>query len=138
VTALLTVALAPGVGGSGRRALGTLCRDGAAHPSPNAGRCEAAFAGALGVRLGGTNLYGGQSERRGTLGDGPPPGPADIDRAVRLSRLVIAAATALAVAAAHLTRGRAACGRAAGGAFMIGKAFAPWRGKNSSRSRKGR
>jgi adenosylcobinamide-phosphate synthase len=102
VTALLAVALAPGVGGSGRRALGTLCRDGAAHPSPNAGRCEAAFAGALGVRLGGTNVYGGQSERRGTLGDGRPPAPADIDRAVRLSRLVVIAAAGLSAAIAYL------------------------------------
>ena len=75
VTALLAAALAPAVGGSGREALRALRRDGAAHPSPNAGRCEAAFAGALGVRLGGTNVYQGQAERRGTLGDGPPPPP---------------------------------------------------------------
>jgi adenosylcobinamide-phosphate synthase len=33
------------------------------------------------------------------LGDGPPPGPDDLERAVRLSLLVGAAATALAVAA---------------------------------------
>jgi adenosylcobinamide-phosphate synthase len=102
VTALLAVALAPVAGGSGRGALRTLRRDGAAHPSPNAGRCEAAFAGALGVRLGGTNVYQGQAEPRGTLGDGPPPAPADIDRAIRLSRLIMIAATALSVAIAHL------------------------------------
>ena len=64
VTAVLAVALAPAVGGSGRAALRTLRRDGAAHPSPNAGRCEAAFAGALGVSLGGTNVYQGRAERR--------------------------------------------------------------------------
>ena len=102
VTALLTVALAPLAGGSGRGALRAVHRDGGAHPSPNAGRCEAAFAGALGVRLGGTNVYHGQAEERGTLGDGPPPAPADIDRAIRLSRLVIIAATALAALIAHL------------------------------------
>jgi adenosylcobinamide-phosphate synthase len=102
VTALLAVALAPVAGGSGGGALRILRRDGAAHPSPNAGRCEAAFAGALGVRLGGTNVYQGQTERRGTLGDGPPPSPEDIDRAIRLSRLIIIAATALSVAIAHL------------------------------------
>ena len=102
VTAILAAALAPAVGGSGRAALRTLRRDGAAHPSPNAGRCEAAFAGALGIRLGGTNVYHGQAERRGTLGDGPPPAQADIDRAIRLSRLVIIAATALAALIAHL------------------------------------
>jgi adenosylcobinamide-phosphate synthase len=96
VTALLAVGLAPAAGGSRRRALRTLRRDGRAHPSPNAGRCEAAFAGALDVRLGGTNVYAGRTERRGLLGDGPPPGPADIDRAVRLSRLAGTAATVLA------------------------------------------
>ena len=98
LTALLAAALAPAVGGSGRAALRTVRRDGAAHPSPNAGRCEAAFAGALGVSLGGTNVYQGRAERRGTLGDGPPPGPADLDRAIRLSRLITVAAAVLAAA----------------------------------------
>ena len=88
LTALLAAALAPAVGGSGRAALRTVRRDGAAHPSPNAGRCEAAFAGALGVSLGGTNVYQGRPERRGTLGDGPPPTARDLARAVWLSRLV--------------------------------------------------
>ncbi len=106
MTALLAVALAPVAGGSGRAALRTLRRDGGSHPSPNAGRCEAAFAGALGVRLGGTNVYRGQAERRGTLGDGPPPSAADIDRAVRLARLVIIAATALSALIAHTGHGR--------------------------------
>jgi adenosylcobinamide-phosphate synthase len=133
VTALLAVALAPVAGGSGRGALRTLRRDGAAHPSPNAGRCEAAFAGALGVRLGGTNVYGDQAERRGTLGDGRPPAPEDIDRAIRLSRLVMIAATALAARVAHVMRGRTARG-----GFMIRKTFCPYKGQKSSRSRKGR
>ncbi len=106
VTAVLAVALAPAAGGSGRAALRTLRRDGGAHPSPNAGRCEAAFAGALGVSLGGANVYQGRAERRGALGDGPPPGPADLDRAIRLSRLIAFAATVLGSAAAHLLSGR--------------------------------
>ena len=96
VTGLLTVALAPTVGGSSRRALRTLLRDGRRHPSPNAGQCEAAFAGALGVRLGGRNSYQGRAEQRGLLGDGAAPAAADISRAVRLSRLVSAAALGLA------------------------------------------
>jgi adenosylcobinamide-phosphate synthase len=96
VTGLLAVALAPAVGGNARHALHTMRRDGAAHPSPNGGRCEAAFAGALDVRLGGVNTYQGRVERRGTLGDGEPPTAADIVRAIRLSRLVSAAATMLA------------------------------------------
>jgi adenosylcobinamide-phosphate synthase len=96
VTALLAAALAPAVGGSPAAALRTLRRDGGKHPSPNAGRCEAAFAGALGIRLGGVNSYGGRPERRGPLGDGRPPGVADLERAARLSRLVGLAAALLA------------------------------------------
>jgi adenosylcobinamide-phosphate synthase len=45
-------------------------RDGSKHLSPNAGQCEAAMAGALGVRLGGTNSYDGQPYQREHLGDG--------------------------------------------------------------------
>ena len=97
ITGLLTVALAPTAGGCSRRALRTLLRDGRRHPSPNAGQCEAAFAGALGVRLGGRNSYQGRAEQRGLLGDGAAPAAADISRAVRLSRLVSAAALGLAV-----------------------------------------
>jgi adenosylcobinamide-phosphate synthase len=93
----LTCALAPLVGGGAGRAWRTLRRDGGAHPSPNAGRMEAAFAGALGVRLGGVNRYGDRVEQRPTLGGGPAPGPDDVDRAVRLSLLVGSAAAALLV-----------------------------------------
>lgn len=106
LTALLAVALAPLVGGSPVGALGAWRRDAAAHPSPNAGRCEAAFAGALGVRLGGTNVYQGQPEQRGHLGAGPSPTPRDIMRAVRLSRLICVAATALAAITSWLVPSR--------------------------------
>jgi adenosylcobinamide-phosphate synthase len=92
----LTCVLAPLVGGEAGWAWRTLRRDGGAHPSPNAGRMEAAFAGALGVRLGGTNRYGDRVEQRPILGGGPAPGPDDVDRAVRLSLLVGSAATVLA------------------------------------------
>ncbi|MGH9277766.1 MAG: cobalamin biosynthesis protein, partial [Acidimicrobiales bacterium] len=64
------------------------------HPSPNAGVAEAAFAAALGVRLGGANVYAGRVEVRPALGEGPPPVPADIGRAVRLSSDVTWALTA--------------------------------------------
>jgi adenosylcobinamide-phosphate synthase len=107
LTALLTAALAPWACGSARQALRTLRRDGAAHPSPNAGRCEAAFAGALGVRLGGTNVYHGVTERRGQLGDGPAPTARDIARAVLLSRMVTVAAAVASAAAAWLLGGLA-------------------------------
>jgi adenosylcobinamide-phosphate synthase len=104
LTALLAVTLAPAAGGSASRSLRILRRDGADHPSPNAGRCEAAFAGALGVQLGGMSSYQGQAERRGLLGDGPAPTASDIRRAILLSRLTGAAATVLAAAAACWTR----------------------------------
>jgi adenosylcobinamide-phosphate synthase len=99
LTGLLTVVCAPLAGGSPRAAYRVLRRDGGAHPSPNAGRCEAAFAGALGVRLGGVNVYGSRVEHRPELGDGRPPEPDDIARAVRLSRTVTLAAALLAVGA---------------------------------------
>jgi adenosylcobinamide-phosphate synthase len=44
-------------------------RDGRNSPSPNAGISEAALAGALGVRLGGTNTYDGVAEVRPPVGD---------------------------------------------------------------------
>jgi adenosylcobinamide-phosphate synthase len=55
------------------------------------------MAGALGVRLGGRNVYHGRVEERPVLGDGKPPQAADIRRAARLSAAVGAAALALAV-----------------------------------------
>jgi adenosylcobinamide-phosphate synthase len=41
------------------RAMGTAWREGAHHSSPNAGYPEAAFAGALAIKLNGPNYYGG-------------------------------------------------------------------------------
>jgi adenosylcobinamide-phosphate synthase len=71
------------------------------HPSPNAGVVEAAFAAALGVRLGGANRYGDRLEERAPLGSGRAPVPDDIDAAVRLSRQVASVMTAaLAIIAA--------------------------------------
>jgi adenosylcobinamide-phosphate synthase len=109
VTGALTVLAAPAVGGSTARAWTVLRRDGGRHPSPNAGRPEAAAAGALGVRLGGTNVYGGHVERRPDLGEGGrAPRVEDVRRAVRLGRLVGLAGAVLAVGlAAALGRRRA-------------------------------
>lgn len=100
LTAALAVLLAPLVGGSAGRAAAIMRRDGHRSPSPNAGRPEAAFAGALGVRLGGVNRYGtgpaARTELRGPLGDGPAPTPADVARAVRLSHFITLACALLA------------------------------------------
>lgn len=100
ITGLLAALGAPLVGGSVRRAAAVLCKDGHRHPSPNAGRCEAAFAGALDVTLGGVNVYGDRVERRPEMGNGPKPEVADIRRAVRLARAIGLAAAGLAVLAA--------------------------------------
>nr|WP_310376567.1 cobalamin biosynthesis protein [Catenuloplanes atrovinosus] len=98
LTAALTVALAPLAGGDPARALRTWLRDGHRHPSPNAGQCESSMAGALGVRLGGRNVYFGRAETRPYLGDGAPPLAPDIARAARLSGAVGLTAALLATA----------------------------------------
>jgi adenosylcobinamide-phosphate synthase len=85
VTAAATVLAAPLAGADARGALRAWRRDGHRHPSPNAGRVEAAFAGALGVRLGGVNRYGDAIEARPELGDGPAPDAAAVRRGARLS-----------------------------------------------------
>ncbi|MEU0520819.1 cobalamin biosynthesis protein [Streptosporangium sp. NPDC006007] len=100
ITGLLAVLGAPVVEGSARRAAAVLRGDGHRHPSPNAGRCEAAFAGALDVTLGGVNVYGDRVEHRPEMGDGRKPETADIRRSVRLARAVGVAAAGLAVLAA--------------------------------------
>ncbi|MEU7641511.1 MULTISPECIES: cobalamin biosynthesis protein [unclassified Streptomyces] len=85
----LTAALTVLAGPDRRGALRAWRADGGAHPSPNAGPVEASFAGALGIRLGGTLAYGGRVEHRPVLNGGArPPGVSDIERAARLSRQV--------------------------------------------------
>jgi adenosylcobinamide-phosphate synthase len=93
VTALLVIALARG---RRRAAWHAAFVDGARHPSPNAGRAEGAFAGALGVRLGGTNRYAHGAEVRPALGDGATPGSDDIARAISIARRVGVLATVVA------------------------------------------
>jgi adenosylcobinamide-phosphate synthase len=83
-------------------------RDAPAHPSPNSGVAEAAFAAALGLRLGGPTPYVDGTEGRPWLGDGRPPGPADVAAATRLARDVETAMVVglLALAAGTGSRGR--------------------------------
>ena len=71
-------------------------RDGALHPSPNAGRPEAAMAGALGLRLGGPSTYGGRvSDKPFINPEGGEPGPEHLDLArslvIRASLMMLAA-----------------------------------------------
>jgi adenosylcobinamide-phosphate synthase len=44
-------------------------RDARLQPSPNSGYPEAAFAGALGIQLGGLNFYGGKASQKAPLGE---------------------------------------------------------------------
>jgi len=82
-TAALVAAVRPATAGAVWTAVRTQAP---AHPSPNAGVAEAAFAAALGLRLGGENRYGDRVELRPPLGTGRPAEPVDIARAVALSR----------------------------------------------------
>jgi adenosylcobinamide-phosphate synthase len=102
LTALIAAVLAPAVRGSTRGAFAAWRRDAPAHPSPNAGPCEAAFAGALGITLGGPTVYAHGTSNRPRLGEGPAPDPADVGRAVKLSRLVVVTAAAVTAATAVL------------------------------------
>ena len=94
-TAAFVAAVRPSSAGQVWR---TVRRDARAHPSPNAGVAEAAFAAALGVQLGGRVRYGERIEDRPRLGDGRPVERGDIERAVRLSDdVTLALAGTLAV-----------------------------------------
>ncbi len=83
---LLVLLPAAFLGGLSAAGLGrAFARDRLKHASPNAAHAEAAFAGALGVRLGGVNFYGGKAYRQPTLNAGGRIcGPPDIVQAVRL------------------------------------------------------
>ncbi|MFF0729323.1 CobD/CbiB family cobalamin biosynthesis protein [Streptomyces sp. NPDC004134] len=101
--ARLTAALAALAGPDPRAALRVWRQDGPRHPSPNAGPVEAAFAGALGLRLGGELSYAGRAEHRAVLNPaGRAPGVDDIERAVRLSSRVSFLALLITTLAAAL------------------------------------
>ena len=107
LTTLLAAAVSGFAGGTGAATtLAVASRYGPLTKSPNAGWAEAAFAGALDLRLGGLNSYGGTLREGPVLGIGGAPEAADIRRAVRLMRLVCLALTGLTLVAA-LAGGRA-------------------------------
>ena len=85
LTGGLFVAAALLSGQDGRQAGKILLRDGANHPSPNAGRPEAALAGALNLRLGGVNYYRGRKSVKPYLGEAKAElKPEQIKKAVKL------------------------------------------------------
>ncbi|HMQ64916.1 MAG TPA: cobalamin biosynthesis protein [Arachnia sp.] len=111
ITGALACLLAPVVGGNSAEAWRIMNRDAHDHPSPNGGWCEAAWAGALGVQLGGRNVYFNRVEERGLLGDGPRPRATELRKAARLVGAVTAAGSVLA-SAVTLAAATAATARA--------------------------
>lgn len=96
VTGLLIALGAWLLGFPGRRALKTICRDARKHPSPNSGFPEAGVAGALGIRLGGLNYYGGKASFRAYMGDELRPlEPGDINKTKKLMYIVSGLAATL-------------------------------------------
>lgn len=81
-----TIALAGTMlSGRGWQAWRTARTDGRRHASPNAGFPEAAFAGILGVRLGGPNVYHGRLVEKPYIGEGfGPVGPSHIPKACQV------------------------------------------------------
>jgi len=101
ISAFLVAAAALLVSGaSPRGAWQTALKDSRGHPSPNAGWPEAAFAGTLGIRLGGPRSYGQTTIEDAWIGGtGRDPEPRDILRALALYRAAcVIHAGALAVA----------------------------------------
>ncbi|MBR7512817.1 cobalamin biosynthesis protein, partial [Mycobacterium tuberculosis] len=66
------------------------------------GVVESSFAGALGLRLGGRTIYPHGVEDRPSLGDGRPPGVADLYSTTRLSRRVQLGALASSALVAYV------------------------------------
>jgi adenosylcobinamide-phosphate synthase len=84
-----------------RPALRTCLADARKHLSPNAGFPESAMAGALGVKLGGEAIYGGEVEHRAVLGVAErEPTVADI----AVARNTLRIATAIAFVSFALVR----------------------------------
>jgi adenosylcobinamide-phosphate synthase len=100
LTTLLAATVSGFAGGSGfASTLAVASRYGPLTKSLNAGWTEAAFAGALDLRLGGPNLYGGVLREGPVLGNGRVPEAADIRRAVRLMHLSCLSLAGLALVA---------------------------------------
>jgi adenosylcobinamide-phosphate synthase len=107
LTALGIVAAAKLQGRNADRAQNIWLRDGDNHPSPNAGQCEAAMAGALGVQLGGVSYYDGHPHHKPLLNaEGRPASVRHAKTALSLVAIVsgLAFGAALLVVAARLRK----------------------------------
>ncbi|MWV44367.1 cobalamin biosynthesis protein CobD [Paenibacillus sp. HJL G12] len=99
LTALLLTITAVILRLDSKRALRMVRRDARRHPSPNSGFPESAVAGALGIRLGGTNVYHGVSSFRAYMGDALRPMEA---QDIRLTNRMLYTVSALFVIIALL------------------------------------
>lgn len=100
ITGLLIIITAKILGLDAAGAWQSIKHDAAKHPSPNSGFSEAGVAGALGVRLGGLNYYGGIASHRAHMGEAKVElGPIHIEKTIQImyvvTTLFIAAAFAL-------------------------------------------
>ncbi|MDD4600269.1 Cobalamin biosynthesis protein CobD [bioreactor metagenome] len=68
ITGILIIIVAFFLRYNGVSALKSIRQDAPKHPSPNSGLAEAGVAGALGIRLGGLNYYGGVASFRSYMG----------------------------------------------------------------------
>jgi adenosylcobinamide-phosphate synthase len=106
LSAWLLVAAARLVGLDAAGARRAIERDHAAHTSPNAGWPEAACAGALGIRLGGPSIYGGQLKEKPWLNkEGRQPASFDVAAASRLLVMTCGLAGLASLAGAALIWG---------------------------------
>ena len=81
-------------------------QDGAADPSPNAGRSEAIYAHCIGIQLGGENRYGERLVKKPVLGAGLPTANTSLVRGVlkASSRLELFWLSALVIIQVTTTR----------------------------------
>ncbi len=80
-----------------------VARDARLHPSPNSGFPESAVAGALGIRLGGHNVYHGVASFRAHMGEATRP--MEAEDIVQTSRLMFWSAGAFVVLCVFITLG---------------------------------
>jgi adenosylcobinamide-phosphate synthase len=96
LTAVCMIAAAQFVTGRASQAWAICRADARRHSSPNAGFPEAAVAGALGIRLGGDAIYGGEVVRRASMGHAERDASVtDIAAARMMMRIATAAAFCL-------------------------------------------
>ncbi|KHL96099.1 cobalamin biosynthesis protein [Paenibacillus sp. IHB B 3415] len=106
ITALLLTLCAALLRLDWRRCWRTVRRDARLHPSPNSGYPESAVAGALGIRLGGENVYHGVTSFRAYMGDPlRTMEPEDIIVTARMMMLSSAIFVCLCAAVALLWQG---------------------------------